>query len=154
MENGNLAVCKQHRFCPAGQRCDQWIVALLTLCVRRHRQKRMRQVKKLVQRGLYNPDKDNPFDLFLASTRVRWTYYKETENILGQTFGMCVLQVSRHVLFLNDLLPDRCLFQDFEALTPNILCRTIETVEGGGLVIILLKTMASLKQLYTMTMVR
>jgi tRNA(Met) C34 N-acetyltransferase TmcA len=59
----------------------------------RHRQKRMKQVKKLVQRGLYNPDKDNPFDLFLASARVRWTYYKETENILGQTFGMCVLQV-------------------------------------------------------------
>lgn len=50
-------------------------------------------MKKLVQRGLYNPDKDNPFDLFLASARVRWTYYKETENILGQTFGMCVLQV-------------------------------------------------------------
>lgn len=43
--------------------------------------------------------------------------------------------------------------QDFEALTPNLLARTIETVEGGGLVVILLKTMTSLKQLYTMTMV-
>ena len=43
--------------------------------------------------------------------------------------------------------------QDFEALTPNLLARTIETVEGGGLVIILLRTMDSLKQLYTMTMV-
>lgn len=44
-------------------------------------------------------------------------------------------------------------FEDFEALTPNLLARTVETVEGGGLVIILLRTMNSLKQLYTMTMV-
>lgn len=37
-------------------------------------------------------------------------------------------------------------------MTPNILARTIETVEGGGIVVILLKTIDSLKQLYTMTM--
>lgn len=43
--------------------------------------------------------------------------------------------------------------QDFEALTPNLLARTVETVEGGGIVVILLRTMNSLKQLYTMTMV-
>jgi len=46
-----------------------------------------------------------------------------------------------------------CILQDFEALTPNLLARTIETVEGGGLVVLLLKTMTSLKQLYTMAMV-
>ena len=46
------------------------------------------------------------------------------------------------------------VLQDFEAITPNLLARTIETVEGGGLVVLLLKTMASLRQLYTMTMVR
>ncbi len=46
------------------------------------------------------------------------------------------------------------VLQDFEAITPNLLARTIETVEGGGLVILLLKTMTSLRQLYTMTMVR
>jgi N-acetyltransferase 10 len=61
-------------------------------------------------------------------------YYKESHKILGNTYGMCVLQ-------------------DFEAITPNLLARTIETVEGGGLVVLLLKTMSSLKQLYTMTMV-
>jgi N-acetyltransferase 10 len=52
---------------------------------------------------------------------------------MGKTFGMCVLQ-------------------DFEALTPNLLARTIETVEGGGIVVLLLKTMTSLKQLYTLAM--
>jgi len=46
-----------------------------------------------------------------------------------------------------------CLFlQDFEALTPNLLARTIETVEGGGLVVLLCQSVTSLKQLFTMTM--
>ena len=45
------------------------------------------------------------------------------------------------------------VLQDFEAITPNLLARTIETVEGGGLVVLLLKTMTSLRQLYNMTMV-
>jgi N-acetyltransferase 10 len=63
------------------------------------------------------------------------SYYKESEKILGNTFGMLILQ-------------------DFEAITPNLLARTIETVEGGGLVVLLLKTMTSLRQLYAMTMVR
>jgi N-acetyltransferase 10 len=45
-----------------------------------------------------------------------------------------------------------CILQDFESITPNVLCRTIETVEGGGLVIMLLNTMTSLKQLYSITM--
>jgi N-acetyltransferase 10 len=46
-----------------------------------------------------------------------------------------------------------CVLQDFEAITPNLLARTIETVEGGGLIVLVLKTMSSLKQLYTMSMV-
>ncbi|KAI8622823.1 GNAT acetyltransferase 2-domain-containing protein [Chytriomyces sp. MP71] len=98
-----------------------------------HRKKRMNQIKKQIARGQREVDEDDPFELFISSTNIRYTYYKETENILGTTFGMCVLQ-------------------DFEALTPNLLARTIETVEGGGIVVILLKTMNSLKQLYTMTM--
>lgn len=98
-----------------------------------HRKKRMKEIKKNQSRGLHDPDREDPFDLFISSTNIRWTYYKETDKILGQTFGMCVLQ-------------------DFEALTPNLLARTIETVEGGGMVIILLKSVKSLKQLYTLSM--
>lgn len=45
-----------------------------------------------------------------------------------------------------------CILQDFEAVTPNILARCIETVEGGGLVIMLLKGMSSLRQLYNLSM--
>lgn len=47
-----------------------------------------------------------------------------------------------------------CILQDFEALTPNTLARTVETVSGGGLVVFLLKSMDSLRQLCTMAMVR
>eukprot|EP00057_Strongylocentrotus_purpuratus_P027106 XP_011681580.1 PREDICTED: N-acetyltransferase 10 [Strongylocentrotus purpuratus] len=37
-------------------------------------------------------------------------------------------------------------------MTPNLLARTIETVEGGGIVVILLRSVSSLQQLYTMSM--
>lgn len=98
-----------------------------------HRKKRMKTVQRKVQAGKLNVNEDDPFELFVASTNIRYTYYSETHKILGNTYGMCVLQ-------------------DFEALTPNLLARTIETVEGGGVVVLLLRTLSSLKQLYTMSM--
>ncbi|CAK6961591.1 RNA cytidine acetyltransferase [Scomber scombrus] len=98
-----------------------------------NRKKRMRQLQKKIKTGTLNLNQDDPFELFIAATNIRYCYYNETHKILGNTFGMCILQ-------------------DFEALTPNLLARTVETVEGGGIVVILLRTMNSLKQLYTMTM--
>ncbi|KAG0225111.1 N-acetyltransferase 10 [Actinomortierella wolfii] len=98
-----------------------------------HRKKREAKIKRDIKRGIREVNDEDPFELFISVTNIRYTYYKETQKILGNTYGMCVLQ-------------------DFEALTPNLLARTIETVEGGGIVVLLLKTMSSLKQLYTMTM--
>ncbi|XP_012671087.1 RNA cytidine acetyltransferase [Clupea harengus] len=98
-----------------------------------NRKKRMRQLQKKIKTGTLNLNQDDPFELFVAATNIRYCYYNETHKILGNTYGMCVLQ-------------------DFEALTPNLLARTVETVEGGGIVVILLRTMNSLKQLYTMSM--
>ncbi|KAL0961275.1 hypothetical protein HGRIS_006236 [Hohenbuehelia grisea] len=98
-----------------------------------HRKKREAKIKRDVKRGIREPNEQNPFEIFVTVTDIRYTYYKESHKVLGNTYGMCVLQ-------------------DFEAITPNLLARTIETVEGGGLVVLLLKTMSSLKQLYTMTM--
>ncbi|KAK6190666.1 hypothetical protein SNE40_002478 [Patella caerulea] len=98
-----------------------------------NRKKRMRHLQKKIKSGKLDVKEDDPFELFVAATQIRYCYYAETHKILGNTYGMCVLQ-------------------DFEALTPNLLARTIETVEGGGLIVILLRTMSSLKQLYTMTM--
>jgi N-acetyltransferase 10 len=92
----------------------------------------MMQLKKLAQRGLLDPEREDPFALFVASTPIRYCYYAEAQSVLGQTFSVAVLQ-------------------DFEALTPNLLARTVETVEGGGLVILLVSTLTSLKQLYTVS---
>ncbi|WVQ84360.1 hypothetical protein IAT38_006512 [Cryptococcus sp. DSM 104549] len=98
-----------------------------------HRKKREAKIKRDVKRGIREANEQDPFELFVAVTDIRYTYYKDSAKILGQTFGMLVLQ-------------------DYEAITPNLLARTIETVEGGGVVVLLLKTMSSLKQLYAMAM--
>jgi len=45
-----------------------------------------------------------------------------------------------------------CVLQDFESITPNVLCRAIETIEGGGMIVMLFNTLTSLKQLYTISM--
>jgi len=99
----------------------------------RHRNKKMKKIEKKIKTGKVDINEDDPFELFIASTNIRYAYYHETHKILGNTYGMCVLQ-------------------DFEALTPNLLARTIETVEGGGAIVIVLKDVTSLKQLFTMTM--
>lgn len=109
-----------------------------------HRKKRMEKIKRDKRRGLLKnggvtagvgePEQDN-FELFLGNTDITWCYYKDSHRVLGTTHSLLVLQ-------------------DFEALTPNIMARTIETVQGGGLVVFLLRTVKSLKQLYAMTMVR
>ena len=97
-----------------------------------HKKKRMKAIKKQVARGLHEAG-DDPFELFVSQTNVRRCYYRDTHKILGATYGTLVLQ-------------------DFEALTPNLLARTVETVEGGGLVVLLFRTVASLKQLYSLSM--
>lgn len=98
-----------------------------------NKKKRMKVIKKRIKQGLVDPNKDDPFELFISSTSIRFAYYKESHKILGNTYGMCVLQ-------------------DFEALTPNLLARTLETVQGGGLIVLLINKLASLKQLYSLTM--
>lgn len=98
-----------------------------------HKKKRAKQIKKLMQRGLLDPEKVDPFQLFLETGGLTYCLYKDSERVLGNTFGMCILQ-------------------DFEALTPNLLARTIETVEGGGLIVLLLRSLSSLTSLCTMVM--
>lgn len=104
-----------------------------------HRKKRMKKLKRDKARGLTTGggadggDGADNFELFISSTDITWCYYKDSHRILGTTTGVLVLQ-------------------DFEALTPNLMARTIETVQGGGLIIFLLRTVSSLQQLYAMTM--
>ncbi|CAG9782247.1 unnamed protein product [Diatraea saccharalis] len=88
---------------------------------------------KKIAAGKLEVSEESLFDAFRVATTIHGRYYSESHAMLGQTYGVCVLQ-------------------DFEALTPNLMARTIETVEGGGLIIFLLKTMDSLRQLHSISM--
>ena len=98
-----------------------------------HARKKMKKIKKQMNKGVFELNDENAFDLFISTADIKFCYYHETQRILGTTFGMLILQ-------------------DFEAITPNLLCRTIETIQGGGVIIFLLSNMTSLKQLYTLSM--
>ena len=52
-----------------------------------HRQKRMKEIQKKVRNGTLDINEQDPFELFVSSTTIRYTYYHETHKILGQTFG-------------------------------------------------------------------
>lgn len=69
------------------------------LTVFSHRKKRMKNIQHKVKAGKLNVNEDDPFELFVASTNIRYCYYSETHKILGNTYGMCVLQV-RVIQFL------------------------------------------------------
>lgn len=80
----------------------------------------MRHLQKKVKTGTLNLNQDDPFELFIAATSIRYCYYKETHKILGNTYGMCVLQVSQ-----------RCHNKDRSKLCsvcfkPFYLCRTLK----------------------------
>ncbi|KAL2458280.1 hypothetical protein Fot_55757 [Forsythia ovata] len=91
--------------------------------------KRARQFKKRKLEKLLAPDMVDQISLFIDSAK--YCRYKDSARILGNTYGMCILQ-------------------DFEDLTPNVLARTIETVEGGGLVILLLHSLSPTAGFITM----
>ncbi|KAL9266204.1 RNA cytidine acetyltransferase 2-like protein, partial [Drosera capensis] len=98
-----------------------------------NKRRRTKQVKKLLREGSLDPQRADAFSLFLETSGITYCMYKDSERVLGNTFDMCILQ-------------------DFGAMTPNLLARTIETVEGGGLIVLLLRSLASLTALYTMVM--
>ena len=80
----------------AGVKCNhlQFLLCNSTFCpIYSHRQKRMKQMKQKRKQGKVDVNEDDPFELFILSTSIRYCYYAETHKILGNTFGMCILQV-------------------------------------------------------------
>ena len=96
-------------------------------------EKNLKKLEDNQNKGLVDREELKAFELFFNNTDIRKCKYEETQGILGNTFGMLILQ-------------------DFEAITPNVLCRTIETVQGGGLVFFLFNKMSNLEQLHEMVM--
>lgn len=60
----------------------------------------MKELQKKIKTGQLNVKGDDPFDLFISSTNIRYCYYAETHKILGNTYGMCVLQVSFELMLM------------------------------------------------------
>ena len=92
-----------------------------------HKKKRMKKVKRDKARGLQDETQADNFELFITTNNVEYCYYRDSHRVLGTTVGMLILQ-------------------DFEALTPNLLARSMECVAGGGVIVFLLRTVKSLKQ--------
>ncbi|CAD8168206.1 unnamed protein product [Paramecium octaurelia] len=65
---------------------------------------------------------NEPFNVFLSSNIIRYCQYVETQKVFGNIYEMLILQ-------------------DFEALT---LCRTVEIIVGGGIIVLLIKIISSL----------
>lgn len=61
-----------------------------------NRKKRMRDIQKKIKTGKINVREDDPLEMFVSSTDIRYCYYSETHKILGNTYGMCILQVSAY----------------------------------------------------------
>ncbi|SBT32718.1 histone acetyltransferase, putative [Plasmodium ovale wallikeri] len=97
------------------------------------KKKRFRELKKKIKKGTFDSTVDNNFDLFLKNANIRFCFYKDTQKILGKTYSICVMQ-------------------DFSHITPNILCRCIETVIGGGIIIFLMIKVEELKDIYNLTL--
>ncbi|XP_045597663.1 RNA cytidine acetyltransferase [Procambarus clarkii] len=101
--------------------------------VPRQSRKHLKKLEKSLKSGKSDISKENAFDLFLLSTCVRYCSLSDTQKLLGSTFGMCVIQ-------------------DFEAVSPNILCRIVETVAGGGVIVVAMPALQSLRDLFSLSM--
>ena len=101
-----------------------------------HQQKTLNKKSKMDLKGDYNKDTEkNTFTQFINANKdvLKQIKYDDATKILGRTYSMLILQ-------------------DFEAINPNLLCKTIETVRGGGMIIFLFKGLSNLKQIHSIYM--
>ena len=98
-----------------------------------HRKKRMKQVQKKIKSGTLDLKKDDPFELFISATNIRYCYYAETHKILGNTYGMCVLQVILYMCM--SLIRVHCTFNHtIEGSLPQ--CSLLKNATFSSLIII------------------
>ena len=71
--------------------------------------------KKKMNKGVFEVNDENAFDLFISTADIKLCYYHDTQCILCNIYGMLILQ-------------------HFEAITPNLLCRITETVHDGDII--------------------
>jgi len=57
----------------------------------RHRKKREAKIKRDVKRGIREPNDQNPFELFVTVTDIRYTYVKSAAVILPSSLSLQIL---------------------------------------------------------------
>ncbi|KAH9411517.1 GNAT acetyltransferase 2 [Ordospora pajunii] len=93
--------------------------------------KKMNKEAELMKKQKNNyttEDCDDDVFSFIRSNEIDFVEYKESERILGRTVDMLILQ-------------------DFEALSPNLIATSMETVRGGGAIVLLLDSATSIETL-------
>lgn len=63
----------------------------------RSSKKLLKQLQKKLKRGKIDPTKLEKFEMLLHSDFIKFCCYNDTQSVLGNTYGMCVLQVSTSV---------------------------------------------------------
>ena len=51
----------------------------------------MKKIEKKIKTGKVDINEDNAFELFIASTNIRYAYYHETHKILGSFYFYHIL---------------------------------------------------------------
>ena len=64
----------------------------------------MRDIQHKIRAGIKDKDEADPLEMFVSSTNIRYCYYHETHKILGNTYGMCIMQVSNSVSIYFNLI--------------------------------------------------
>ena len=50
-----------------------------------HARKKMKKIKKQMNKGVFELNDENAFDLFISTADIKFCYYHETQRILGTT---------------------------------------------------------------------
>lgn len=87
-----------------------------------------REVSAKKQKSGAKEGSEDAVAMFIKANDIEFIEYRESERMLGRTVDMLILQ-------------------DFEALSPNLIATSMETVRGGGAVVLLLDSTNSIEAL-------
>lgn len=125
-EEGRMQIPTIHRTL---LRCTQGTVDTIVWCHKNEVTKKIsKEASRKKQKNLQTDEAGDALSIFLKANEVDFVEYKESEKLLGQTVDMLVLQ-------------------DFEALSPNLIATSMETVRGGGVIVLLLDTVNTIEAL-------
>lgn len=68
----------------------------------RQSRKQLKKLEKNLKSGKCDISKENAFDVFMLSTAVKYCSFSDSRSVLGNTYGMCVIQVGVSLKYLQN----------------------------------------------------